>query len=247
MQHHALQVRELDDPGAVFEEMVQIMCDMVRVGLVHCDFNEFNVIISPTNTLTAIDFPQMVSVSHANGQALFERDLNCITRFFEKKMGYHVSPDVLPVWDDLLQQVVQGESLDVELHASGFNNDAGEGTCAIDGQRSIWHDSRRQGAEGPAGESAENDEDPGEGRSASQTSLSATCSSGPDDRCFQGLQIQGSGDLGPHVAVASKKASASVELENPADSGEDAHTSEDRDTASNGDRQVTDGAPSDQV
>eukprot|EP00892_Ulva_mutabilis_P001751 jgi/Ulvmu1/11577/UM079_0020.1 len=119
------QVRALDDPGPVFEEMVQIMCDMVRVGLIHCDFNEFNVIITPTNTLVAIDFPQMVSVSHVNAQGLFERDLNCILRFFEKKMGYHVPPDVLPRWGDLLQQVVKADAVDVELHASGFNHDAG--------------------------------------------------------------------------------------------------------------------------
>lgn len=105
---------------------MQIMCDMVRVGLVHCDFNEFNVIISPSNTLVAIDFPQMVSVSHANARALFERDLNCILRFFEKKMGYHVSQDVLPVWDELLREVVKADAVDVELHASGFNHKDGD-------------------------------------------------------------------------------------------------------------------------
>lgn len=123
---HAIQVINLEDPGSVFEEMVKIMCDMVRVGLVHCDFNEFNVILRPEDTLIAIDFPQMVSISHANARALFERDLNCIIRFFEKKMGYHVAPDVLPVWDELLQDASRAETIDIDLRASGFNHDDGD-------------------------------------------------------------------------------------------------------------------------
>lgn len=125
-----MQVRHLDDPGPVCEQMIQIMCDMVCAGLVHCDFNEFNVIISDNDQLTAIDFPQMVSVSHKNAQSLFERDLKCIVRFFEKKMGYYMASDTLPAWDDLLQQVAQHDPVDVALHASGFNHDD-SGTVSV--------------------------------------------------------------------------------------------------------------------
>jgi hypothetical protein len=37
--------------------------------------------------LTLIDFPQMVSTTHANGEELFVRDVECIVRFFSKKIG----------------------------------------------------------------------------------------------------------------------------------------------------------------
>ena len=37
--------------------------------------------------LTLIDFPQMVSVTHANAEELFVRDVECIVRFFSKKIG----------------------------------------------------------------------------------------------------------------------------------------------------------------
>jgi RIO kinase 2 len=49
-------------------------------GLIHCDFNEFNLLINEDEQLTLIDFPQMVSVSHANAEELFERDVECIIR-----------------------------------------------------------------------------------------------------------------------------------------------------------------------
>lgn len=38
--------------------------------------------IDEQEELTLIDFPQMVSVSHPNAQELFERDVECIIRFF---------------------------------------------------------------------------------------------------------------------------------------------------------------------
>jgi RIO-like serine/threonine protein kinase len=54
---------------------------LAACGLVHCDFNEFNLLINEEEHLTLIDFPQMVSVSHANARELFERDVDCIVRW----------------------------------------------------------------------------------------------------------------------------------------------------------------------
>lgn len=38
--------------------------------------------------MTLIDFPQMISTSHPNAEELFERDVDCVVRFFTKKLGY---------------------------------------------------------------------------------------------------------------------------------------------------------------
>jgi RIO kinase 2 len=54
---------------------------LAACGLVHCDFNEFNLLINEREELTLIDFPQMVSVSHANAEELFKRDVDCIVRW----------------------------------------------------------------------------------------------------------------------------------------------------------------------
>jgi hypothetical protein len=119
---NVMQVRDLEDPASVFEQMVEILCSMTRVGLVHCDFNEFNVILCDDGRLIAIDFPQMVSVSHANAKMLFERDLHSTIRFFTQKLKYNLETDGVPCWEDLLQEVDAKSAVDVELHASGFNN-----------------------------------------------------------------------------------------------------------------------------
>lgn len=36
--------------------------------------------VNEDDELTLIDFPQMVSTSHANAQELFERDVECVLR-----------------------------------------------------------------------------------------------------------------------------------------------------------------------
>ena len=41
-----LQVRELDNPGLVYKDCMDIMVSLAEKGLVHCDFNEFNLLAS---------------------------------------------------------------------------------------------------------------------------------------------------------------------------------------------------------
>ena len=41
-----LQVHELANPGAVYEECMNLMTRLAQLGLVHCDFNEFNLLVS---------------------------------------------------------------------------------------------------------------------------------------------------------------------------------------------------------
>lgn len=76
----ALQIRELGHPAYVYTQAMDLIHRLAACGLVHCDFNEFNLLINEREELTLIDFPQMVSVSHANAEELFERDVDCIVR-----------------------------------------------------------------------------------------------------------------------------------------------------------------------
>jgi RIO1 family len=39
------QVRELCNPGAVYQKLMEFMERLARLGLIHCDFNEFNVMV----------------------------------------------------------------------------------------------------------------------------------------------------------------------------------------------------------
>lgn len=142
------QVKQMGNSGKVFEQIMFWFVKFVEVGLVHCDFNEFNVMVSDEEAITIIDFPQMVSVWHENAEELFNRDRECIIKsftstslhllndgcsFFQRR--FHYSPDddpslttLCPDFNKLREKFactnqdseVEGP-LDQELHASGFN------------------------------------------------------------------------------------------------------------------------------
>lgn len=59
---------------------MELISRLASKGLIHCDFNEFNLLIDDDEEMTVIDFPQMVSVSHPNAREYFDRDVACIQR-----------------------------------------------------------------------------------------------------------------------------------------------------------------------
>merc|ERR1712146_322234 len=90
------QVRSkgMDNPEPVFKNCMELIVRLANHGLIHCDFNEFNIMIHETSgAITLIDFPQMISTNHINAEELFDRDVNCILKFFSMKMGYDASDD----------------------------------------------------------------------------------------------------------------------------------------------------------
>ena len=62
------QVRELADPGAAYNECMELLVKLGNHGLIHGDFNEFNLMLDDKDHITMIDFPQMVSTSHLNAE-----------------------------------------------------------------------------------------------------------------------------------------------------------------------------------
>ncbi|XVF56609.1 hypothetical protein PTKIN_Ptkin06aG0134400 [Pterospermum kingtungense] len=82
-----VQVKKLQNPETVFETIIDLIVRLAEHGLIHCDFNEFNIMIDDEEKVTMIDFPQMVSVSHRNAQMYFDRDIECIYKFFGKRFN----------------------------------------------------------------------------------------------------------------------------------------------------------------
>lgn len=63
------QLSHLDDPSILYSKLMDLIVRMAYVGLIHGDFNEFNVMISEEDDEpTVIDFPQMVSIRHENAE-----------------------------------------------------------------------------------------------------------------------------------------------------------------------------------
>ncbi|XP_051279160.1 serine/threonine-protein kinase RIO2 [Dicentrarchus labrax] len=111
------QVHELQDPSALYSEFMELIVKLANNGLIHGDFNEFNLMLDDQDHITMIDFPQMVSTSHLNAEWYFDRDVKCIRDFFAKRFNYE--SELFPTFKD----VRRTRSLDVEVSASGFTKD----------------------------------------------------------------------------------------------------------------------------
>lgn len=43
--HNSVQVKELQNPDVVFETIIGAVVRLAEHGLIHCDFNEFNIMV----------------------------------------------------------------------------------------------------------------------------------------------------------------------------------------------------------
>ncbi len=86
----------LADPEQVLEATVTIARQLAARGLVHCDLNEFNLIVEQnTSAVTLIDFPQMISTKHPNAAMYFARDVKGLVKFFTMKLKFDVDEEGL--------------------------------------------------------------------------------------------------------------------------------------------------------
>ncbi|KAL8242010.1 hypothetical protein R6Q59_012312 [Mikania micrantha] len=125
-----VQVKQLQNPEIVFEKIIGIVVRLAEHGLIHCDFNEFNIMIDDDENITIIDFPQMVSVSHRNAEMYFDRDVECIIKFFSKRFNLSFEANADDLDSDEESDTVKPRFssikkasgfLDKELSASGFS------------------------------------------------------------------------------------------------------------------------------
>ncbi|KAH9887180.1 Rio2, N-terminal-domain-containing protein [Xylariomycetidae sp. FL2044] len=194
------QVSEVPDPAALYAELISLILRLATHGLIHGDFNEFNILIKeerssgneapppsakgkekevtpPADTRKdddhteilsvtpiLIDFPQMVSMDHANAEMYFDRDVACVKRFFERRFHF-VSTQPGPFFRDARKLVGRdgARRLDAAVEASGFSRKALKDLeAAIREQRDARGangDGGDDSAEGYIDEDADDDDD----------------------------------------------------------------------------------------
>ncbi|KAH8680934.1 RIO1 family-domain-containing protein [Xylariales sp. PMI_506] len=129
------QISEVGDPAGLYAELIDMILRLAKHGLIHGDFNEFNILIKEERITSEnnpeeetikvipvlIDFPQMVSMEHANAEMYFDRDVACIKRFFERRFHF-VSTTPGPFFKDAKKTVGRdgAKRLDAAVEASGF-------------------------------------------------------------------------------------------------------------------------------
>lgn len=109
------QVREMADVGGVYKQCIELLKKFYQHGLIHSDFNEFNLMIDEASQIKIIDFPQTVSIAHPNSDFYIERDYNCVQIYFKKRFGYEEKED-----DIVFKDLKILKRLDFEVKASGF-------------------------------------------------------------------------------------------------------------------------------
>ncbi|KZT40090.1 RIO1-domain-containing protein [Sistotremastrum suecicum HHB10207 ss-3] len=115
------QINEVASPGQLYSELMDLIVRFAHSGLIHGDFNEFNILIrEDTGKAVVIDFPQMVSTSHENAEWYFNRDVECIRTFFRRRFRYESA--IYPKFRSTLNEPGAGDfQLDVIVAASGFS------------------------------------------------------------------------------------------------------------------------------
>lgn len=105
---------EVGNVEALYDDLMNLIVRLGNCGVIHGDFNEFNVMITEEQKVVLIDFPQMVSTSHPNAEMYFDRDVQGVRDLFRKKFGYE-SEDY-PKFSDLERE----DELDKEVLCSGY-------------------------------------------------------------------------------------------------------------------------------
>ena len=110
------RVNEINNIEVVYNTLTSLVYKLAEKGLVHGDFNEFNILISKNEKITMIDFTQMISRDHTKAVEYFNRDLKGIKAYFKKKFKLEFEEK-----DDFsLESVKRTDFLDVKLDAYGI-------------------------------------------------------------------------------------------------------------------------------
>ncbi|KAG6010088.1 hypothetical protein E4U21_000121 [Claviceps maximensis] len=127
------QISTVPDPASLYGDLIALILRFANHGLIHGDFNEFNILIKEEKTVSenglesiklepvVIDFPQMVSMEHQNAEMYFDRDVECIKRFFLRRFHF-TSSTPGPFYKDAKKRLRKSEltRLDATVEASGF-------------------------------------------------------------------------------------------------------------------------------
>lgn len=62
------QIYELKNVEQVYDDLMNLIVQLGNCGVIHGDFNEFNLMLTDEGKPILIDFPQMMSIYHENAE-----------------------------------------------------------------------------------------------------------------------------------------------------------------------------------
>lgn len=118
---------------------MELIVRFAYAGLIHGDFNEFNIMIKDSDLEPiVIDFPQMVSTRHANAEMLFDRDVQCIRKFFRKRFRFE-SEDY-PDFGEIMKEIAEVDAAaTTTLSAAALAGNTGTEATAFEDRPKRFH------------------------------------------------------------------------------------------------------------
>ncbi|ORZ33633.1 RIO1 family-domain-containing protein [Catenaria anguillulae PL171] len=108
-------VAHVGDVGKLYAELMKLVLKIAAHGLVHGDFNEFNLLVRERDQAPIlIDFPQMISTRHVNAKEQFDRDVQCVRDYFRRRYDFEAD-----WWPEFDRDVNRTLDLDAAINASG--------------------------------------------------------------------------------------------------------------------------------
>lgn len=175
-------LRKHENHKKLYSDLMNFIVKLGKSGLIHCDFNEFNIIIRDKEEaknhefdFVVIDFPQCVSIDHVDAKAYFDRDVEGIRSFFEKKFRYTPSNDSTMLdtdgygegyryaYPDFKRDIIRENDLDAQVKASGYirkkNKEDRDLEAAVESMRAVNLNDDDEELEQGSEEYDEDDED----------------------------------------------------------------------------------------
>lgn len=160
------QIHEVKDPSQLYSDLMNMILKFASFGLIHGDFNEFNLMLDDDDKLTVIDFPQMMSVDHPNAQFYFDRDVDCMRTFMKRRFGFDATE--APSFVDIVRDA--DVDLDKEVEATGFCKEM-DATLAEGMKEKSGEEGKDERNDGSDQEEEEDEEEEGDGDSKEAHSL----------------------------------------------------------------------------
>lgn len=110
-------VKTLSEVHVAYNQTVDLLENFAMHGLIHGDFNEFNLILDAQQKIFVIDFPQVVSIAHPDAAFFFQRDVNCLNEFFFRKFNFISTREIS------FSSIKIIERMDKEVVAAGLHNE----------------------------------------------------------------------------------------------------------------------------
>jgi RIO kinase 2 len=84
--------KDIGEPKRILKEILRnVRKAYLKAHVVHGDLSEYNIILKPNGHLLIIDWPQYVTVAHANAADLLLRDLKNVLTYFSRKFKVDLS------------------------------------------------------------------------------------------------------------------------------------------------------------